>query len=76
MLVGGEAGIGKTRLVEEFAGRVRARGARVLTGECLGIGDGGLPFAPFVAALRELVRGVAPEDLAALLGPAEGAWAG
>ena len=72
VLVGGEAGIGKTRLVEEFAGRARARGARVLTGECLGIGDGGLPFAPFVAALRELVRGVAPEDLAALLGPGRG----
>ncbi|MDP9481901.1 MAG: AAA family ATPase, partial [Chloroflexota bacterium] len=69
VLVGGEAGIGKTRLVDEFAGRARARGARVLTGECLRIGDGGLPFAPFVGALRELVRGVPPEDLGALLGP-------
>ncbi len=72
VLVGGEAGIGKTRLVEEFAERARARGARVLAGECLGIGDGGLPFAPFVDALRELVRGVAPADLAALLGPGRG----
>ncbi|HEX7473495.1 MAG TPA: AAA family ATPase, partial [Candidatus Limnocylindrales bacterium] len=68
-LVGGEAGIGKTRLVAEFARRIRTRGARVLTGECLRIGDGGLPFAPFVAALRELVRGVQPAELPALVGP-------
>ena len=69
VLVGGEAGIGKTRFVEEFARRARTRGARVLTGECLRIGDGGLPFAPFVAALRELVRDVPPAALPALLGP-------
>ena len=68
-LVGGEAGIGKTRLVEEFARVVRDRGARVLTGECLRIGDGGLPFAPFVAALRELVRSVPAAELSALVGP-------
>jgi DNA-binding CsgD family transcriptional regulator/tetratricopeptide (TPR) repeat protein len=69
VLIGGEAGIGKTRLVEEFARQARERGARVLIGECLRIGDGGLPFAPFVAALRELVRGVQPGELPALLGP-------
>ena len=44
----------------------------MLTGACLRIGDGGLPFAPFVAALRELVRGVPPGELAALLGPGRG----
>ena len=76
VLVGGEAGIGKTRLVEEFARRARGAGARVLTGACLRIGDGGLPFAPFVAALRELVRGVQPGSWRPFSGPAGAAWPG
>ncbi|MEV0901555.1 AAA family ATPase [Actinoplanes sp. NPDC049802] len=53
LLVGGEAGVGKTRLVEEFA---RGLDARVLVGQCLELGEEGLPFAPFAAALRELAR--------------------
>src|SRR3954468_3433894 len=55
-LVGGEAGIGKTRLVEEFTRLAAAEGAWVLTGQCLELGEEGLPFAPFAAALRELLR--------------------
>jgi DNA-binding CsgD family transcriptional regulator/tetratricopeptide (TPR) repeat protein len=53
VLVGGEAGVGKTRLVEEFC---RSLDARVLLGQCLELGEEGLPFAPFAAALRELCR--------------------
>ncbi|HWS37480.1 MAG TPA: AAA family ATPase [Actinoplanes sp.] len=53
LLVGGEAGVGKSRLVEEF---YRATTARVLVGQCLELGEEGLPFAPFAAALRELCR--------------------
>ncbi|WP_373315554.1 helix-turn-helix transcriptional regulator [Actinoplanes campanulatus] len=53
LLIGGEAGVGKTRLVEEF---VRGLEARVLVGQCLELGEEGLPFAPFAAALRELAR--------------------
>ncbi|MDI6098053.1 AAA family ATPase [Actinoplanes sp. NEAU-A12] len=53
VLVGGEAGVGKTRLVEEFC---RSLDARVLVGQCLELGEEGLPFAPFAAALRELSR--------------------
>jgi DNA-binding CsgD family transcriptional regulator len=53
VLVGGEAGVGKTRLIEEFSGTAEAR---VLTGQCLELGEEGLPFAPFAAALREVVR--------------------
>ncbi|GAA0809132.1 ATP-binding protein [Spirilliplanes yamanashiensis] len=60
-LVGGEAGVGKTRLVEEFARLAAADGARVLTGQCLELGEEGLPFAPFAAALRELLRADGPE---------------
>lgn len=56
VFIGGEAGIGKTRLVEEFAPRARQSGARVLVGQCLELGPEGLPYAPFVTALRGLVR--------------------
>ena len=36
----GEAGVGKSRLVEELASRVAAGGATVLTGRCLAFGEG------------------------------------
>lgn len=51
LLVCGEAGVGKSRLVEEFC---RAATARVLIGQCLEMGEEGPQFAPFAAALREL----------------------
>jgi predicted ATPase len=54
VLVGGEAGVGKSRLVSEFAERSRSTGARVLAGGCLELGADGLPFAPFTSVLREL----------------------
>jgi DNA-binding CsgD family transcriptional regulator/tetratricopeptide (TPR) repeat protein len=55
VLVGGDAGIGKTRLVEEVAIDARQRGWLVLEGGCVSLGNGeGLPFAPIVEALRRL----------------------
>jgi DNA-binding CsgD family transcriptional regulator/tetratricopeptide (TPR) repeat protein len=63
VLVGGEAGVGKTRLVEEFCLTATGDGARVLTGQCLELGEEGLPFAPFAAALRRLVRTDGPAVL-------------
>ncbi|MEU4334011.1 AAA family ATPase [Micromonospora lupini] len=56
VLVGGEAGVGKTRLLEEFSAGATAGGARVLVGQCLELGEAGLPFAPFAAALRAVLR--------------------
>jgi Mrp family chromosome partitioning ATPase len=53
-LVSGESGVGKTRLVAELAVGARARGARVLTGDCVDLGDGELAYAPIVSALRGL----------------------
>ena len=67
VLVGGEAGVGKTRLVKEFAARARAAGTRVLTGGCVELGTDGLPFAPFTAVLRELVRDLGADGVAGLL---------
>jgi DNA-binding CsgD family transcriptional regulator/tetratricopeptide (TPR) repeat protein len=67
VLVGGEAGVGKSRLMREFASRGEAAGARVLTGGCVELGTDGLPFAPFIAMLRELFRDLGAEGLAGLL---------
>jgi len=67
LLIGGEAGVGKTRLISEFAGDVRAAGARVLIGGCLELGADGLPFGPFTAMLRDLVREIGADELIGLL---------
>jgi DNA-binding CsgD family transcriptional regulator/tetratricopeptide (TPR) repeat protein len=56
VVVGGEAGIGKTRLVHEFVDRAAGAGARVLSGSCPAVAEGGVAFAPMVEALRGLVR--------------------
>jgi DNA-binding CsgD family transcriptional regulator len=67
VLIGGEAGMGKTRLIGEFTGTARGAGVRVLTGACLELGADGLPFSPFTAMLRDLVREAGPAEIAALL---------
>ena len=69
-LVGGEAGVGKTRLVREFSARAAGAGFLVLTGQCVEFGAEGLPLAPLVDALRTLSRSLPPEALAGVLGPA------
>ncbi|MFI8242109.1 AAA family ATPase [Streptomyces sp. NPDC085866] len=63
LLLGGEAGVGKTRLVEEFAAAACRRAAAVAVGGCVEIGADGLPFAPFSTALRAL-REALPEEFA------------
>jgi DNA-binding CsgD family transcriptional regulator len=67
-LVVGEAGVGKTRLVSEFADLAQAEGAVVLQGGCILLGEGALPYAPVVEALRGLIRRTPAEDLDALIG--------
>src|SRR3984885_10407838 len=69
VLVGGDSGVGKTRLVSEFEQRLELRGeeARVggadspgvifLRGQSLEQSDGDLPYAPLLSALRPVVRG-------------------
>jgi DNA-binding CsgD family transcriptional regulator/tetratricopeptide (TPR) repeat protein len=68
VLVAGEAGVGKSRLVGEFAGRAVRSGARVLAGGCVALDEGGLPWAPVVEILRGLARSVEPQVLDALIG--------
>ncbi|PSK90523.1 regulatory LuxR family protein [Murinocardiopsis flavida] len=54
LLLSGDAGVGKSRLLAEYA--ARTGNTRVLAGGCLELGVEGLPFAPFVAVLRQLLR--------------------
>jgi predicted ATPase len=69
VLVGGEAGIGKTRLVTELAARCATDGTRVLQGGCVPVGEGALPYAPIVEALRALLGDVGVAAVHALVGP-------
>jgi DNA-binding CsgD family transcriptional regulator len=69
VLVGGEAGVGKTRLVAELTSRCAADGTRVLVGGCVPVGDGALPYAPIVEALRVLLGEVGVGAVRELVGP-------
>src|SRR5437867_13329775 len=69
VVIGGEAGIGKTTLVETFAELARQRGTAVLRGDCLPTGPGTVPYLPFIEAIRRLIRSVDPGAVAGLLGP-------
>ncbi len=65
LLVSGEPGIGKTRLVRELCTEVQVTGDRVLVGECYA--EAGVPYAPFAQILRRAFRDGAGEELAAAL---------
>ena len=65
VLVSGEAGIGKSQVLEEFQADARVQGMRVLTGRCYE--NGGTPFGPFLEALRDIAEqpGMQASDLEA-----------
>ncbi|MGH8875913.1 MAG: helix-turn-helix transcriptional regulator [Stackebrandtia sp.] len=69
VLIAGEAGIGKSRLVAEFTGSLGG-GVRVVTGGCTQLDDG-LAYAPLVAVLRSLIRDLGAERVAEILPGAE-----
>jgi DNA-binding CsgD family transcriptional regulator/tetratricopeptide (TPR) repeat protein len=56
VLVSGDAGVGKSRLLEELGRAAETRGALVLSGRCLDVGETGLPYLPFVEILVQLNR--------------------
>ena len=68
VLLGGEAGVGKTRLVTELAAHSAAHSARVISGGCLPIGEGAFPYAPVVEALRSLVADLGVDTVRELVG--------
>ncbi|MER7788459.1 AAA family ATPase [Streptomyces sp. NPDC097640] len=68
LFVGGEAGVGKTRLMQEFLGRAVADGAVVALGGCVETGADALPYHPVSTALRSLRRRLGAELDAAIAG--------
>jgi DNA-binding NarL/FixJ family response regulator len=70
VLVGGEAGVGKTRLLAEFRADAEATGVRFLEGGCVDLGDGARPYDPFVAALRPWLQSLPAADFDRIVGPA------
>lgn len=54
VLLGGDAGVGKTRLLTHVAGLAAERGATVVTTHCVDLGEVGLPYLPFAEALTQL----------------------
>lgn len=46
VLLGGDAGVGKTRLLTELCARAADEGVRVLVGHCLDLGESGSPYLP------------------------------
>ncbi|WP_395728092.1 AAA family ATPase [Nakamurella sp.] len=64
LLIGGEAGVGKSRLVDEWAARARSAGAPALRGWCVEHGDAVMPLAPIADLLRDAAAQAAclPED--------------
>ena len=67
VVVGGEAGAGKTRLMTEFLDR--ADGVWQLQGGCLELGQAVMPLAPLAGILRQLGRDLGVERVAELVGP-------
>ncbi|MBW8797603.1 MAG: AAA family ATPase [Streptomyces sp.] len=54
LLVAGDAGVGKTRLLDEVAATAAADGVTVVVGHCVDLGDVGLPYLPFTEVLGVL----------------------
>jgi len=69
LLVGGDAGIGKTRMLEEWAQRAAEAGARMVTGHCIELGAASLPYGAVVDALRRLVADTPPSRRRDVFGP-------
>ena len=73
LVLGGEAGVGKSRLLAEFAASTRARGGLVALGTTPPpAGPERVPLAALVQALRMLVRSIDARLLAAALGSTRG----
>ena len=66
LLLAGDAGVGKTRVLTELRGLAVARGWRVVAGHCLDFADSALPYLPFSEILERLAAEV-PEVVASAL---------
>src|SRR5688572_19451391 len=66
VLIGGEAGIGKTALAEALLAEAEAQGALVLVGRCYDLAETP-PYGPWVEALAASTAADAPPPLPAAL---------
>lgn len=69
VLISGEAGIGKTRMVTEARSRATAVGASVFAGNCFET-DRSLAYAPVLDLIRRMAATCPPDEIAAKIGPA------
>jgi class 3 adenylate cyclase/tetratricopeptide (TPR) repeat protein len=69
VMIGGEAGVGKTRLAKELLLEARRRGVLTWTGHCYAM-EGAPPYIPFVEVLEAATRAVPPPALREALGDA------
>ncbi|WP_281277770.1 helix-turn-helix transcriptional regulator [Myceligenerans xiligouense] len=64
-LVGGDAGVGKTRLISHVAQAAEQAGASAVVVHCVDLGQVGIPYLPFTDALAQLQAGAAGPEAAA-----------
>jgi DNA-binding CsgD family transcriptional regulator/tetratricopeptide (TPR) repeat protein len=69
-VIGGEAGVGKTRLLAALRERAESMGVRSLLGGCVSMGDTGLPYAPFTEIVRGLIARDGAPQVSAIAGRA------
>ncbi len=67
IVVAGDPGIGKTRLVAEFCARAHSSGAAILLGRSTE--ETLAPYQPFIEALRQYVSSCPPDELLLQIGP-------
>jgi len=56
VLLSGDAGVGKSRLLTELLNQARAAGDTVVIGRCLDTAEASLPYLPFVEAIGQLAE--------------------
>jgi class 3 adenylate cyclase/tetratricopeptide (TPR) repeat protein len=67
VMIGGEPGVGKTRITEELATEARRHGFLTLTGHCYEM-EGAPPYIPFVEIIESAARIVEPTALFSAMG--------
>ncbi len=63
VMIGGEAGVGKTRLIRELAQEAEKRGVTVRVGHCYEM-EGSPPYIPFIEMIQQAIRAAAPDPQA------------
>lgn len=78
VVLAGEAGIGKTRLVSEFLAEGKGAGASdaiIARGQCIDLHRDAPPYAPVRSILRSVIAQVGAEGIVEAVGPSVGALA-